>query len=70
MNQTFLEERSKEKVKNVLDEGMRSQEYYRNRTRKPNPIQQLGKIILFSFETLIHNPFRGEKHPVDSHSRS
>jgi hypothetical protein len=34
MNQIFLEERSKEKVKDAMSEGLRSQEYYRSGARK------------------------------------
>lgn len=35
MNQSFYEDRAKEKIKDLLDEGLRSQGFYRSGHRKP-----------------------------------
>lgn len=67
MNQVFLEERSKEKVKELLNEGVRSQEYYRNRASKPNPFHRFGRSIFAILKTVIHYPIPEKKHPVNSH---
>lgn len=66
MNQAILEERSKEKVKDTLNEGVRSQEYYRNRASKPNPFHHFGRIVVAILKTMIHHPLPEEKHPVNS----
>ena len=67
MNQAFLEERSKEKVKDLLDEGTRSQEYYRNRASKPNLFHIFGRGIVATLKTVIHYRLPEKKHPVNSH---
>lgn len=43
MNQSFYEIRSKEKINDLLQEGMRSQAYYRS---KPNVSHLLPKLIV------------------------
>ena len=34
MNQSFYEDRAREKIKDLLDEGLRSQDYYSSGSRK------------------------------------
>jgi hypothetical protein len=46
MNQFFYESRGKEKVKELLKEGQRSQAYYRSGTPKPGFLSRLPKLIL------------------------
>jgi hypothetical protein len=47
MNHSFLEGRSKEKVKDLLEEGQRSQAYYRSGARRSRSLPSLPKLILF-----------------------
>ena len=46
MNQFFYESRSKEKVKELLNEGQRSQAFYRSHTPNLNVLHGLPKLIL------------------------
>ena len=46
MNQFYLESRSKEKVKELMKEGMTSQAYYRSSTSKASFLSRLPKLIL------------------------
>lgn len=70
MNQVFLEERSKEKVNELLEEGLRSQEYYRNRKNRVNPLRVLLKLILAVLKAIIHLPLPKRNQPASSHQRS
>lgn len=47
MNQSFLESRSKEKVDDLMKEGMMSQAYYRSGASKTRFFSKLPKLILF-----------------------
>ena len=70
MNHVFLEERSKEKLNNLRNEGVRSQEHYRNRSRKPSFLHIVGKGITAILKVVAHkNPSR-EKRRLNSHQRS
>jgi len=46
MNYSFLENRSKEKVKDLLDEGQRSQAFYKSGASRINPLRNLPRFIL------------------------
>jgi len=46
MNQFFYEQRGKEKVKDLLEEGQRSQAYYRSGAPKLNLLRGLPKFIV------------------------
>ncbi len=46
MNQFFYESRGNEKVKDLLNEGQRSQAFYRSGAPKLNPLRGLPKLIL------------------------
>jgi hypothetical protein len=46
MNQFFYESRGKEKVKDLMKEGMGSQAYHRSRAPKPSLLNGLPKLIL------------------------
>jgi len=46
MNQSFLESRSKEKVNDLMKEGMMSQAYYRSRASKARLLSSLPKLIV------------------------
>jgi hypothetical protein len=46
MNQSFYESRSKEKINDLMKEGMMSQAYYRSRISKAGFFSRLQKIIL------------------------
>ena len=70
MNQAFLEERSKEKVKDLMNEGMTSQEYYRNRTKGPNYFHLFAKSVGTVLEAITHLLSSKKKHSVTSHRSS
>jgi len=46
MNQFFYEQRGKEKVKDLLNEGQRSQAFYRSGAPKTSLLNGLPKLIL------------------------
>jgi len=46
MNQSFLESRSKEKLDDLMKEGMMSQAYYRSSASKARLLAKLPKLIL------------------------
>lgn len=46
MNHSFLEGRSNEKVKDLLEEGQRSQAYYRSGAKKNRLLPTLPKLAL------------------------
>ena len=46
MNYSFLENRSKEKVKDLMDEGQRSQAFYKSGASSINPLRNLPRFIL------------------------
>jgi len=46
MNYLFYAERSKEKVKNLLDEGQRSQAVYRSGAKRTGVFRNLPKLIV------------------------
>jgi hypothetical protein len=46
MNQFFYESSSKEKVKDLLNEGQRSQAFYRSGAPKLGPLRGLPKLII------------------------
>lgn len=46
MNQFFYEQRGKEKVKDLLEEGQRSQAYYRSGAPKLKLLRGLPKFIV------------------------
>jgi len=46
MNQFFYESRGKEKVKDLLNEGQRSQAFHRSGAPKPSLLNRLPKLIL------------------------
>jgi hypothetical protein len=46
MNQSFYENRTREKIKDLLDEGQRSQGYYRSGSRKSGMRAVLPELSL------------------------
>ena len=46
MNQFFYESRGKEKVKDLMQEGMRSQAYSKSGSPKPALLNRLPKLII------------------------
>lgn len=52
MNQFFFETRGKEKVNDLLKEGMASQAQYQSGSQKRNLLQRLPKLILLSLGIL------------------
>ena len=46
MNHFFYESRGKEKVRNLREEGMRSQAFHRSGAPKLNPLRGLPKLVL------------------------
>jgi len=46
MNYSFLEERSNEKVKDLLDEGQQSQAFYKSGASRINHLRSLPRFIL------------------------
>jgi len=52
MNYSFLEERSKEKVKDLLEEGQHSQAFYRSGAKKIGALRNLPKLVLLLIGTL------------------
>ena len=46
MNHFFYESRGKEKVKNLQEEGMRSQAFHRSGASKPDFLSALPKLLL------------------------
>jgi len=46
MNQSFLESRSKEKIDDLMKEGMMSQAYYRSSASKARLLSRLSRLIL------------------------
>jgi len=46
MNQFFFESRGKEKVKDLMNEGMMSQSHHRSRSRRPGLFSRIPKLIL------------------------
>jgi len=46
MNQSFLESRSKEKIDDLMKEGMMSQAYYRSRASRARFLSRLPRLIL------------------------
>ena len=49
MNQFYYEQRGKEKIKDLMKEGMRSQAHYRS---KPNILHRLPKLIVVALGIL------------------
>jgi hypothetical protein len=47
MNQFFYEARGREKVRELMKEGMNSQEYSRSRTSKNGSLRGLTRLIVF-----------------------
>jgi hypothetical protein len=45
MNHSFYEGRTKEKVKDMLEEGQRSQAYYRSGARKSRSVSMLPRLL-------------------------
>ena len=70
MNQAFLEERSIEKVNDLINEGVRSQEYHRSRTRKANLFHRLAKKSVAILDVILKVRFSREKRPLISRRRS
>ena len=70
MNQAFLEERSVEKVNDLINEGVRSQEYHRSRTRKANLFRRLAKKSATFLDGILKFRFSRGKRPLSSHQRS
>jgi len=70
MNQVFLEERSREKVEDLLNEGMMSQEYYRNRNNYLNRFYHLARSVGTILKTIIPILSSKKKHSVPSHRSS
>ena len=60
MNQFFYEQRGKEKIKDLMGEGQRSQAYSRSGAPKPGLLSGLPKLILILLgilgilELLVH----------------
>ena len=46
MNQSFYESRSKEKINDLMKEGMMSQAHYRSGTTKTKILSRLAKLVL------------------------
>lgn len=55
MNQIFLEERSKEKVRDLLNEGVTSQAYYRQNRSRIKHFRNLLRAILATYKSLRRN---------------
>ena len=70
MNQAFLEERSAEKVNDLINEGVRSQEYHRSRTRRANLFRRLAKKSAAILGVILRIRFSREKRPLISHRHS
>ena len=70
MNHVFLEERSKEKLDNLRNEGVRSQKYYRSRNKKTSLLHIFGKGITAILKVKLHKNSSREKRPLSSHQRS
>jgi hypothetical protein len=47
MNHSYYESRSKEKLNDLMKEGMMSQAYSRSRSSKTNLLSKLPKFIIF-----------------------
>ena len=52
MNQFFLETRGKEKVKDLMNEGMMSQAHNRSRSRRSSFLSRIPKISMVIFAIL------------------
>ena len=52
MNYSFLEKRSKEKVKDLLDEGQRSQAFYKSGASRINHLRNLPSFIFLLLSIL------------------
>jgi len=52
MNQFFYETRGKEKVKSLMEEGMRSQALHRNESLKTRVLHKLPKLVLLLLSIL------------------
>jgi hypothetical protein len=52
MNQFFFESRGKEKVKDLMKEGMMSQAYHESGSSKASLLSRLPKLILIVFGIL------------------
>jgi len=55
MNPLFLEERSKEKVRDLLNEGVTSQAYYRQNRSRIKPFRKLLYAILATLKSPRRN---------------
>jgi hypothetical protein len=53
MNQFFFESRGKEKIKDLMKEGMRSQEFHRSGAPKLNLARGLPKLMLSLLGILV-----------------
>ena len=53
MNLSFYESRSKEKINDILNEGIMSQAYYRSRDTKTSQLSKLPKLILIVLSILV-----------------
>ena len=70
MNHVFLEDRCREKVKDLLSEGMTSQECYRNKPNPPRRGNRLGGGVRSILGTIIHLLVLKKKHSEFSHKPS
>lgn len=52
MDHFFYESRGKEKVKDLMEEGLRSQAYYRSGASKVNLVYKLPKLLLIALGIL------------------
>jgi len=67
MNHVFLEESTREKVGGLRFEGLASQEFYRNRTKKPNRFYHFFSSTVVFLKTIPNLIFSKRKHPAVYH---
>ena len=69
MNHVFLEERSKEKIHDSMDEGLRNQECSRNRERKPNLFHLIGRSLATILGNIVSRRLTKGKRYSNFHQR-
>jgi hypothetical protein len=63
MNQFFLEQRGKEKMKEMQAEGLQSQAYYRSRLARAGLLDGIRRLILSHLSSRAGNKERSVKNP-------
>ena len=70
MNHVFLEEQNREKIADLLNEGVTSQAFYRNRTKKTSLFQYFVRGGRAFLKTKAHLMFSKKKYPAVSQKLS